>query len=150
MTRVYYKEAVAAMIVFDVTRVATFEAVQKWKKDIDDKVGSVIILQHTCSPHTTPPTGPPAQWREYPRRAPGQQGHIAEPMTRIHSHRAQCDQAKEGLVQNSEQMDKYCADKGFIGWYETSAKENVGINQASEALVRAILHAQGVGSLART
>ena len=38
MTRVYYKEAVAAMIVFDVTRVATFEAVQKWKKDIDDKV----------------------------------------------------------------------------------------------------------------
>ena len=40
MTRVYYKEAVAAMIVFDVTRVATFEAVQKWKKDIDDKVCS--------------------------------------------------------------------------------------------------------------
>ena len=37
MTRVYYKEAVAAIIVFDVTRVATFEAVQKWKKDIDDK-----------------------------------------------------------------------------------------------------------------
>lgn len=38
MTRVYYKEAVGAMVVFDVTRVTTFEAVQKWKNDIDAKV----------------------------------------------------------------------------------------------------------------
>ena len=40
MTRVYYKEAVGAFIVFDVTRVSTFEAVQKWKHDIDSKVHS--------------------------------------------------------------------------------------------------------------
>jgi Ras-related protein Rab-32 len=38
MTRVYYKEAVGAFVVFDVTRVNTFEAVQKWKNDIDNKV----------------------------------------------------------------------------------------------------------------
>jgi len=38
MTRVYYKEAVGAMVVFDVTRSATFDAVQKWKNDIDCKV----------------------------------------------------------------------------------------------------------------
>lgn len=38
MTRVYYKEAVGAIIVFDVTRVSTFDAVQKWKADIDSKV----------------------------------------------------------------------------------------------------------------
>jgi Ras-related protein Rab-32 len=38
MTRVYYKEALGALIVFDVTRVSTFEAVQKWKNDIDSKV----------------------------------------------------------------------------------------------------------------
>jgi Ras-related protein Rab-32 len=31
MTRVYYKEAVGAVVVFDVTRVGTFEAVAKWK-----------------------------------------------------------------------------------------------------------------------
>ncbi len=48
MTRVYYKEAVAAMIVFDVTRVATFEAVQKWKKDIDDKVWTHQELFDIC------------------------------------------------------------------------------------------------------
>ena len=36
--KVYYKEAVGAMVVFDVTRVSTFEAVEKWKNDIDAKV----------------------------------------------------------------------------------------------------------------
>lgn len=38
MTRVYYKEAVGAFIVFDITRPATFEALQKWKTDLDSKV----------------------------------------------------------------------------------------------------------------
>ena len=38
MTRVYYKEAVGAFIVFDVTRSATFDAVIKWKNDLDSKV----------------------------------------------------------------------------------------------------------------
>ncbi|KAH0789664.1 Ras family protein [Histomonas meleagridis] len=38
MTHVYYQEASAAFVVFDVTRMATLEAVSEWKKDIDSKV----------------------------------------------------------------------------------------------------------------
>lgn len=38
MTRVYYKEAVGAFIVFDVTRTSSFDAVIKWKQDLDSKV----------------------------------------------------------------------------------------------------------------
>jgi len=38
MTRVYYKEARGAFIVFDVTRAESFEAVSKWKLDLDTKV----------------------------------------------------------------------------------------------------------------
>ncbi|CAF1426675.1 unnamed protein product, partial [Didymodactylos carnosus] len=38
MTRVYYKEAVACLIVFDVTRSSTFDAIMKWKTDLDIKV----------------------------------------------------------------------------------------------------------------
>lgn len=38
MTRVYYKEAVGAFIVFDVTRSGTFDCVSKWKEDLDSKV----------------------------------------------------------------------------------------------------------------
>ncbi|GCB81986.1 hypothetical protein scyTo_0023321, partial [Scyliorhinus torazame] len=38
MTRVYYKEAVGAFVVFDVSRRSTFDAVLKWKSDLDSKV----------------------------------------------------------------------------------------------------------------
>jgi len=55
MTRVYYKEAVGAFIVFDVSRIATFEAVAKWKADIDAKVRlpnnnpiPVVLLANKC------------------------------------------------------------------------------------------------------
>ena len=37
MTRVYYKEAAGAFVVFDVTRSSTYEAVKIWKKDLDSK-----------------------------------------------------------------------------------------------------------------
>ncbi|ETE57049.1 Ras-related protein Rab-38, partial [Ophiophagus hannah] len=55
MTRVYYREAVGAFVVFDVTRPATFEAVTKWKQDLDTKLtlpnGQVVptvLLANKC------------------------------------------------------------------------------------------------------
>eukprot|EP01116_Phalansterium_solitarium_P025095 TRINITY_DN9432_c0_g3_i1.p1 TRINITY_DN9432_c0_g3~~TRINITY_DN9432_c0_g3_i1.p1 ORF type:complete len:264 (+),score=103.24 TRINITY_DN9432_c0_g3_i1:624-1415(+) len=54
MTRVYYKEALGAFIVFDVTRPVTFEAVAKWKHDIDQCLDSagvsipVVVLANKC------------------------------------------------------------------------------------------------------
>ncbi|KAL6051963.1 rab32, member RAS oncoprotein, variant 2 [Balamuthia mandrillaris] len=55
MTRVYYKEAVGAFVVFDMARVSTFEAVQKWKSDIDSKIRlsgdrpiPVVLLANKC------------------------------------------------------------------------------------------------------
>lgn len=38
MTRAYYRGAIGAFIVYDVTRPSTFQSVLKWKKDIDTKV----------------------------------------------------------------------------------------------------------------
>lgn len=38
MSRVYYRDAVACMIFFDITRVETFRNVVKWKFDLDEKV----------------------------------------------------------------------------------------------------------------
>eukprot|EP01124_Arcella_intermedia_P014515 TRINITY_DN2096_c0_g1_i1.p1 TRINITY_DN2096_c0_g1~~TRINITY_DN2096_c0_g1_i1.p1 ORF type:complete len:219 (+),score=45.66 TRINITY_DN2096_c0_g1_i1:33-689(+) len=55
MTRVYYKYAIAAIIVFDVSRPATFEAVAKWRQDVNDKVVlannepiPLILLANKC------------------------------------------------------------------------------------------------------
>ena len=35
-------------------------------------------------------------------------------------------------------MDKFCEEKGFIGWYETSAKENINIDEAANFLVQKV------------
>ncbi|XP_071441096.1 ras-related protein Rab-32-like [Hetaerina americana] len=55
MTRVYYKYAIAAAIVFDVSRIATFQSVYKWLKDVREKVslpdGStipIVLLANKC------------------------------------------------------------------------------------------------------
>eukprot|EP00179_Madagascaria_erythrocladioides_P021238 CAMPEP_0198334968 /NCGR_PEP_ID=MMETSP1450-20131203/19974_1 /TAXON_ID=753684 ORGANISM="Madagascaria erythrocladiodes, Strain CCMP3234" /NCGR_SAMPLE_ID=MMETSP1450 /ASSEMBLY_ACC=CAM_ASM_001115 /LENGTH=219 /DNA_ID=CAMNT_0044039589 /DNA_START=158 /DNA_END=817 /DNA_ORIENTATION=+ len=106
MTRVYYKEAVGAMIVFDVTRVGTFEAVTKWKSDIDAKV-------------TLPPNDAPI------------------PVVLL-ANKCDLPDASD-FLKNKSQMDQYCVDNGFIGWFETSAKDNINIDKAAKFLVQAIL-----------
>ncbi|XP_067630244.1 uncharacterized protein Rab32 isoform X1 [Eurosta solidaginis] len=104
MTRVYYKEAVGAFIVFDVTRSGTFDCVSKWKEDLDSKVQL--------------PDGNPI------------------PCILLAN---KCDQEKQGIVTSPEKMDAYVRENGFAGWYETSAKENINIDEAARALVNKIL-----------
>ena len=38
MTRVYYRDAEGAFVLFDRSRPSTLEGARKWKKDIDDKL----------------------------------------------------------------------------------------------------------------
>lgn len=47
----------------------------------------------------------------------------------------QCDLASEGFLGNINQLDDYCREKGFHAWFETSAKENIGIEEAARSLV---------------
>ncbi|POI22434.1 hypothetical protein CIB84_013818, partial [Bambusicola thoracicus] len=88
MTRVYYREAMGAFIVFDVTRPATFEAVTKWKEDLDSK----LVL----------PNGKPV------------------PTVLLAN---KCDQGIDVLMNNGIKMDQFCKENGFVGWFETSAKD---------------------------
>ncbi|XP_034058678.1 ras-related protein Rab-32a [Gymnodraco acuticeps] len=103
MTRVYYKEAVGAFVVFDVTRGSTFEAVSKWKHDLDSKVklanGSPIPSVLLAN---------------------------------------KCDQNNDSS-NNTTLMDNFCKETGFLGWFETSAKDNINVDEAARFLVENIL-----------
>ncbi|KAA0708525.1 Androglobin Calpain-7-like protein [Triplophysa tibetana] len=103
MTRVYYKEAVGAFVVFDITRGSTFEAVSKWKHDLDSKVK---LANGTPIPSVL----------------------LAN----------KCDQKKDGS-NNASLMDNFCKEAGFLGWFETSAKENINVDEAARFLVENIL-----------
>jgi len=99
LTRMYYKEAKGAFVVFDVFREKTFEAVLKWKADIDSKVKlpngkviPVVLLANKCD-----------------------------------------------LVEKPVNLTEFCKQYGFEKCFLTSAKEDIGINDASNFLIQTIL-----------
>lgn len=47
----------------------------------------------------------------------------------------QCDQQKQGEAAIAGRLDEYVKANGFAGWFETSAKENINIDESARALV---------------
>ena len=96
---------------FDVTRPQTFEAVTKWKHDLDSKV---YLPDNSAIPAVL----------------------LAN----------KCDQTKEGIVQSRHKMDEYCQENKYIKWFETSAKDGYGIEEAAECLVTKILEIENANN----
>ncbi|KAF9582904.1 rab32, member RAS oncoprotein [Lunasporangiospora selenospora] len=121
MTRVYYKEAVAALVVYDVTRPKTFEAVSKWKADLDSKVSL--------------PDGEPI------------------PVILL-ANKIDLQEEMSGPL-DTEELDTFCDEHGFLKWFGTSAKNNSNIDDAAQYLLEEIMSREaaraqqrGVGSQA--
>ncbi|KAI8084917.1 P-loop containing nucleoside triphosphate hydrolase protein [Halteromyces radiatus] len=109
MTRVYYKEALGAFVVYDVTRPQTFEGVTKWKQDLDSKVAL------------------PELWGG---------GNI--PVVLL-ANKSDLLQEGHGQPINPLEMDQFCQDNGFSKWFETSAKDNSNIDEAARHLIQTIV-----------
>ena len=131
MTRVYYKDAVGAFVLFDVTRSDTFDAVARWKADLDTKVSL--------------PDG-----RPIPAVLIGNKAD--QPMSGVVNNNGKLKQTnRNGKKDNSYinnivffagQMDAYCKDKGFEGWFATSARDNTNVEEAAEFLVKRIIESE--------
>ncbi|KAK2963318.1 putative Ypt/Rab-type GTPase ypt7 [Blattamonas nauphoetae] len=104
MTRVYYREAFGAMIVFDLSRPNTLDSVRKWKADIDAKV----------------------------RLPDAKQTPI--PVILLAN---KCDMVKNSI--NPAQLDAFCKENSIVKWFETSAKENINVEESCTHLVKTIL-----------
>lgn len=102
MTRVYYKYAIAAVIVFDLSRPVTFEAVKKWRQDLNSKVSlsngdpiPALLLGNKCD--------------------------------------------LPGLKISREELDQYAHENNYIGWFETSAQDDINIDKAMKLLITKVL-----------
>lgn len=102
MTRVYYKQATACVIIFDITRRSTFQEVEKWKADLDEKA-----------------------------RLPS--GDLL-PCLLIAN---KCDLDDRPVPE--EEINALCNEQGFVGYIETSAKEDVNVEKAMKFLIKHIL-----------
>uniref|UniRef100_A0A2P2I569 Ras-related protein Rab n=1 Tax=Hirondellea gigas TaxID=1518452 RepID=A0A2P2I569_9CRUS len=120
LTRVYYKYAVAALVVFDLTRASTLDAVAKWVRDVREKVQAstgdcsnssvpVVVLANKCD--MAPVTGEADQ--------------------RIHANN----------------IDQFCRKHSIDAWFLTSAKEDINIESTMRWLVGHILSVRGRGAV---
>lgn len=49
-----------------------------------------------------------------------------------------CDETKM-CQRNASLLEKLCQEKGFIGWFQTSAKDNINVDEAAKFLIKRIL-----------
>ncbi|KAK2879120.1 hypothetical protein Q8A67_019911 [Cirrhinus molitorella] len=49
-----------------------------------------------------------------------------------------CDETKM-CRRNVSLLEKLCQEKGFVGWFQTSAKKNINVDNAAKFLVKQIL-----------
>lgn len=113
MTRGFYKEALGAFIVFDVTRQSTLNAIERWKLDIDNK----ILFRNTEDPLPTI--------------------ILANKIDLIVPNDNDDDDDWNNVV---EQLNKLCENNKYVTWIETSAKCNIGIDKAVNTLIKEIIN----------
>ena len=125
MTRVYYKEAVGAFVVFDILDKNALQNAKKWKTDIDSKVMisgetiPVILLANKID------------------LAPNTPNNISNTPNNISNIPNNTD--TDPWKKTSTEIEQFCTDNGFIAWFSTSAKENINIENAVKILVTTIL-----------
>ncbi len=123
MTRIYYKGAFAAIIVFDITRSETFENVIKWKGDLDEKVRLPPYFQE---PNLTRSLGLESD--------PITSIVVANKLDLIAELSDTDPEKLRQIVRDSPEHQEYAeelddwVESGLInGWYATSAMDNYGI-----------------------
>lgn len=110
MTRVYYKEAVAAFVVFDISRISTFDTVKKWKADIDSKV---------FLPNTDEPIPVILLANKIDLNEGNDEDKVWE--------------------KTDEEMDLFCKEHGFVSWISVSSKDSFQVEHAGNEIVKEIL-----------
>ena len=118
MTRVYYKGASGCVVMFDMTEPSSFLHARQWKQDVDTKA----ML----------PNGDPIPCILVANKVhTAQIAHTHTQSIHTHTYKStllfQCDLGM-GCV-SSEKIKEFSEANGFIGWMETSVKDNRNIQE---------------------
>jgi Ras-related protein Rab-32 len=109
MTRVYYKGAIGAIIVFDVTRETTLDSIKYWKEDIDNKV---------FIPNTT---------------------DAKIPVIIMANKVDLIDKNDVIWKDMCDKINNLCIENNYVGWFDVSAKNDINIDIAYKELIKKII-----------
>lgn len=120
MTRVYYKGAVGAFLVFDLNKLnkpETLNSVLNWKHDLDSKVSlsngeslPILLIANKCD--------------------------------LVADEEKSCDEEDKEVENNEKILTEFVEQNNFIGFELTSAKFNLNIEEAAKVLIDEILRKQ--------
>lgn len=115
LTGTYYRDGVGGFVVIDITRFdTTLNGARQWKKDLDNKA----MFMGTDNPIPVL--------------------LLVNKMDQINKYIDDEDVINE-WKETKEKLDNLVRDHGFIGWVETSAKDNIGIDEAMRTLMTEVL-----------
>lgn len=101
----YYREADAALLMYDVTDPEALPKLVGWKQTMDRRISEVV----------------------------GTKILVFLLATKIDLIEG------EGTIKPTEEIKQFCQTEGIDGWFPTSAKENIGVDQFFEILIPKIL-----------
>lgn len=112
MTSVFYRDAVVAVIMYDVTNPVTFDHTKDWKIDIDSKVFLPPLNENDSDDIPIPCI-------------------LVGNKIDLNKH--------EKLNFKPNELDEYVKKHGFAGWVETSAKDRTNMDKAVKMIVEQVL-----------
>ncbi|KAF0977897.1 hypothetical protein FDP41_003219 [Naegleria fowleri] len=113
MTSVFYRDAVVAVVMYDVTNPNTFEHTKDWKEDIDSKVFLPALHENEAD-------------------------DIPIPCILVGN---KIDLPKNDKLNfKPSQLDEYCTKHKFAGWVEISVKEKTNMDKAVKMIVEQVLN----------
>lgn len=122
ITRSYFRGASGALLVFDITRRATFDSVTTWLRDLraiaEDNI--VIILVGNKSDLANPSLIPTSPYPHPPNNAGKNSSSSSNDAGETHNRRAV----------TADEASEWCARNDVLLYVETSAKSGEGVERA--------------------
>jgi predicted GTPase len=130
MTRPYFENARAAVVVCDVTRLNTLAAVRDWKKDIDEKLVESLGKKQSTETATTPPTTTTTTTTA----AAATHADWPIPVIIVANKSDLVDDGSES-GELGARLNEICRHMNFRGWFIASAKDGDNMDEAMAYVV---------------
>eukprot|EP00622_Pseudochattonella_farcimen_P003926 FR739207.1.p1 GENE.FR739207.1~~FR739207.1.p1 ORF type:complete len:226 (+),score=15.14 FR739207.1:191-868(+) len=133
LLRVYYRDAFAVLLVYDISRPQTFETVQKWKETID------LVVEPVPGARSLPVM---LVGNKSDVEIPEQTADLKQSTAFFQYYNLKHDRSTAPTRRNQldqEYLDDFCKTHGFVGWRDISALNGAMVDEMMAEMTTKIL-----------